>query len=223
MNTTCLARWMVCRLSTLGLLCVLCIAGCDLIGAADYQANGPAPVDAQYTIKETDPLLVFVESYHGDALASIDAQNVSAALVGEVTENKLAPLVDQTEFERMRNDTPDFASKTIAEVGRKLKAKQILYVNLKRFEIEEPPGGMMRGHAVAKVKVINADTGQTLWPSSPSDGEQVNFDTPWKPNDKANSESLLRQELSMTEANHIGNLFHSWRPKFDMDRPGAMD
>lgn len=220
MNTIRFARTWFCRLSVLGLLG---LAGCAAIGAAEYQANGPDPVDAKYTIKATDPMLVFVENYHGDAMASIDAQELSAALVSEANENKLAPLVDQVEFERLRNDTPDFSHLSIAEIGRKLKAKQILYVNLKRFELEMPPGGMIRGRAMAMVKVINADTGETLWPGSPSDGEAVDFDTPWKPDDKPNSQSLLRQELSMTEANHIGNLFHSWKPKYDMDRPGATD
>jgi len=223
MNTTRFAPLLVSRFAAWNLLGLLCLAGCGAIGAMDYQLNGPSPVDPLYTIPATQPMLVFVESYHGDALTSIDAQELAAALVGEVNDNKLAPLVDQAEFERLRNDTPGLAGMTIAEIGRKMKAKTILYVNLKQFDFEEPPGGMVRGRAKAAVKVIDAETGETMWPKSPNAGQAVDFDTPWKPSDKADSRSLLRQELSMTEANHIGNLFHSWRPKYDMDRPGATD
>jgi len=224
MNTTRFGRLVVFRFAAWSLLgTLLGLAGCAAIGAADYQLNGPSPVDPLYTIPATQPMLVFVENYRGDTLASIDAQEVAAALVGEVNDNKLAPLVDQAEFERLRNDTPGLAGMTIADIGRKMNAKTILYVSLKQFDFEEPPGGMTRGRAKATVRVIDAATGATLWPKSPNEGQAVDFDTHWAPNDKPDSRSLLRQELSMTEANHIGNLFHSWRPKYDMDRPGATD
>jgi hypothetical protein len=192
----------------LTMICIL--GGCTILGVASQKTVGN-PVDAKYVPKKTDSMLVLVESY-GLALDSdIESQHMTLVLRRVLNDSKIAPLVDQESLEKLRDSDPQkYTPMTIADIGRHVGARQVLYVNIWRSEIVKPAGsGQMRGHMDAVVKIVDSDTGDTRWPmDAPS--EDVQITTDWTVESPDKTESDLRAEMAEEMAQDIGKLFHNY-------------
>jgi hypothetical protein len=186
------------------------LGGCSILGVVSQRTEG-TPVDAKYVPKKTDSMLVLVESY-GLALDSdIESQHMTLVLRRVMNEAKIAPLVDQQALEQLKDSDPQkYAPMTIADIGRHVGARQVLYVNIWRSEIVKPAGsGQMRGHMDAVVKIVDADTGDTRWPmDAPS--EDVQITTDWTVESQDKTESDLRAQMADEMAEDIGKLFHGY-------------
>ncbi len=192
----------------------LCFAaGCQAAGAALDRASGGPTVKAKYVPAPQDPMLVLVESY-GLALDSgIEAEHMTLSLSQSLTDNKIAPLVDGQKLERLKDADPrKYGNMSIAEIGRRLGAKQILYVNISRSEIEKPAGsGQMRGNMDATVKIVDSASAATRWPTD-SPYEIVQIQTNWIPDDANKTDSDVRAQMADQMAEDIGKLFHDYHP-----------
>jgi hypothetical protein len=101
---------------------------------------------------------------------------------------------------------------TIADIGRRLGAKQVLYVNIARAEIVRPAGsGQVRGHMEATVKIVDSATAETRWPTD-SSSEIVQITTNWIPDNANKTESDVRGQMADQMAEDIGKLFHDYHP-----------
>jgi len=194
--------------AALTMLCLL--GGCTILSVVSQRTVGN-PVDAKYVPKKTDSMLVLVESY-GLALDSdIESQHMTLVLRRVLNDAKIAPLVDQQSLEQLKDlDPQKYAPMTIADIGRRVGARQVLYVNIWRSEIVKPAGsGQMRGHMDAVVKIVDADTGDTRWPmDAPS--EDVQITTDWTVESQDKTESDLRAQMADEMAEDIGKLFHNY-------------
>jgi len=155
-------------------LIALFTGGCVLLGGAIYKTTGPAMVSAKFTPSKV-PTLILVENYVYEPDGSIESERIARYLADDLNEGKVVPLVDNARLDHVRDADPDgYKKMSIAEIGRETGAAQVIYVNLENFSIEAPLGSeKVKGTASLKVRVINANNGQTLWPLDAAQGEPL--------------------------------------------------
>lgn len=187
------------------------LAGCDLAGAITAETTGDQTVKAKYVPDKQASMLVLVESYGLAVDSEIESQHIAMTLGRSLTENKVATVIDQQKLEHLRDVDPEQYNKmTIAEIGRKLGAKQVLYVDIQRDEIVKPPGsGQMRGHIQACIKIVDSATGDTRWPRNES-SETVQYTSDWTPESASSTDADLRAKMADQMAEDIGKLFHDY-------------
>jgi hypothetical protein len=174
------------------------------------------PIKAQY-IPAKEPMLVLVEAWGSAGPIGNDAARLNFALVKELKDNKIGPLVDPIALEKLRDaNTTNFSRMTTTEIGRKLGAKQVLYVNVARAELDMPSGSQtLRGIVSVSVRIIDTTTGETRWPASPEDGLSLTIETPWVQNSTVTAQNDVHDDMATKMATRIGDLFHDWTPDYD--------
>jgi hypothetical protein len=191
-----------------GAVCIL--TGCGLAGVAASRTTGNA-VNAKYVPNKSESMLILVESYGLSLDSGIETEHMTLVLRKNFQDAKIASLVDQQALERLKDAGPQqYTPMTIADIGRRVGARQVLYVNIWRSEIVKPAGsGQMRGHMNAVVKVVDSATGDTRWPSD-APSEDVEITTDWTPESADKTENDLRAQMADQMAADIGKLFQNY-------------
>jgi hypothetical protein len=194
---------------------LLCLAallgcgGCQLMEALFHRGTAAADVPAQY-VPPKEPMLVLVENYHTSGDVETDASHLSIALIQTLKAYKVAPIVDSLKLEQLRDKDQDAYDKMkVDAIGAALGAKQVLYVNVTRAQIESPTGSdSVRGTMAARVRVVDCATGETQWPADSKVGELVAVQTTWEQNKTDKVRTAVRGEMADQMAEKIGGLFH---------------
>jgi hypothetical protein len=188
------------------------LTGCGLTGVAASRTQ-VSNVNAQYIPNKTDAMLIMVESYGLSMDSGIETEHMTLVLRKTFEDGKIASLVDQQALERLKDAGPQqYTPMTIADVGRKVGARQVLYVNIWRSEIVKPAGsGQMRGHMDAVVKIVDSASGDTRWPND-APSEAVEITTDWTPEGADTTENDLRAKMADQMAADIGKLFQNYHP-----------
>jgi hypothetical protein len=187
--------------------------GCATAGVLTHKLMGPPPVPAQYVPKK-EPMLVLVENYHNPSAALNDARRLEDLINQQLKQYRIAPLTDPAELDALRN-RGDFEKLTIPAVGRSCGAKQVLYVNVRKFAVEGTVGEeMLKGTADMTARVVDADTGATLWPPD-AGGSPVSIETPWLRVAEGVDESTLRDQMATRAADYIVKLFRKYSTEDD--------
>jgi hypothetical protein len=191
-----------------GAVCML--TGCGLASVAASRTTGNM-VNAKYVPSKTDTMLIMVESYGLSLDSGIETEHMTLVLRKNFQDAGIASLVDQQALERLKDAGPQqYTPMTIADIGRKVGARQVLYVNIWRSEIVKPAGsGQMRGHMDAVVKIVDSASGDTRWPSD-APSEAVEITTDWTPENADKTESDLRAQMADEMAADIGKLFQNY-------------
>ncbi len=186
-------------------------AGCQALGAIIDKTAGPGKVPANYKPQPV-PMLVLVENYR--TLGNLDEQSVTKFVEDEVTANKVAPIVSQEELRRMRDADPDgYRKLSVAALGKISGARQILYVDQLELTIDRPAGSeLFKGTASARVRVVDVESGRSLWPKDSRSGEPYLMETPYV-HDTDISEDQLRLQLAQTLAQQVVRNFYDWTPE----------
>src|SRR5438477_5408747 len=180
------------------LLLLIALPGCAAAGVAAYKVMGPPDVPAQY-VPAHQPLLVIVENYRRPSAALTDSDLLARYIEQNLNEHQTAPIVATSKVYELKSSRPeDFRKMTVAQIGREVGARQILYVDLTDATVEPLVGGeALRGSAAARVKIIDAG-GQTLWPKDMTDGYPVDHAMQWTHASDTRSEIEIKQELYQT-------------------------
>lgn len=196
-------------------LCLLlaAVAGCNIVGAVQYATMGPPRQEAQY-VPEKRPTVVFVENYQAPSQVALDADAFTALMARELMANGVVPVVGQEElFELRERKGPEaFAKMRISEVGRAVGAEQVLYIELLSSRVEEAAGGLTKARMAARLKLVDVETGRTLWPEDMSNGFPVAYETPMAKREETVSLKTVREEMLRTMARRTARLFYSWKP-----------
>jgi hypothetical protein len=206
--------------AALGLAGLSSISGCGVASIGAYALGIDSDVKPKY-VPAKEPLLVMVENTGSDD-AGDDASHVQLALAKSLDDNKVAPLVDPQKLELLKDAHPtDFHKMPIDAVGRAVGAKQVLYVNLTQSKIEDPNGGAtINGEMIAKVLIVDTQTGETRWPVDEHDGELVKVEIPLKQASSDADVLKMRRDLGDKLADQISKLFHTYpenEEKLDSD------
>lgn len=141
------------------------LTGCE--GLAFLAAMGGDKVPAVYELPNQTTLILVDDpsTQLGDpALRSVVATNAAYHL----KQNKAldASIVPQEELSLlMAREGQQFAKMPVDQIGRLLQAQQVVHVVVESVVLEVAPG-VYRPTAMAQVKVIDASTGQRLFPAA---------------------------------------------------------
>lgn len=198
------------------LLVVACSFACNACSTAGVLAHkfvGPPPVPATYKPAK-EPMLVLVENYRNPSASMLDSARLSMLVGEQFRRHNIAPLVAPARLEALRAD-PAYAEMTIPAIGRHVGAKQVLYVNVRRFGVEGTVGGeMLKGTAEMTVRVVDAATGDNRWPID-AGGHPVAVTTPWVRLGEGASEVALREQMIRSAAVAIGKIFRKYSSEFE--------
>ncbi len=206
-------RWLVTILA-------LSLSGCSAIGVLAYKVYGPPKIEAKYTPAKA-PTLVLVENYQHQSSARGDADLLARYLADDLAANNVAPMVDLDRLTALRDAKPmEYPKMSISGIGQTLAAKQVIYVRLLNSDVTPLPGGeALQGSANVRVKLVDADTGETIWPTDLADGYPLSATTKLGSHSTANAMDV-RERLYHNLADQAAKLFYKWTP--EDDRPEDM-
>ncbi|HTW95370.1 MAG TPA: hypothetical protein VMD30_11280 [Tepidisphaeraceae bacterium] len=210
------------RYATLVLLCTFALFchGC-MLGWALSGTMGAQVQKAQFTLAKV-PTLVLVENYAEDPRGNVDADRLSADIGETLAEHKAVPIIPMDNLARFREANPNtYPHMTIAEIGRALRARQVLYVNIKSYAFDTPAGSdKVHGTVLVFVKVVSTDTGQSIWPADSVEGDPVTAQSDYADADPNGINMDAKLDLNDTLSDKIGQLFYDYQPDFDSDVMG---
>ncbi len=210
LNQTSKFKWRGLKLAGAGLLCTL--SSCNYLVPAAYIVEGPPSIDAQYTLPDRKTV-VFV-----DDRSNILSRTQLRAVIGDKVATDLMKkgLVTETIASRdaiaiARKDETVDKPIPISEIGQRVGADTIIYVQMKDFSLSDP-GGVARPSATATVKVIDVTGRSRLYPA-PSEltGQPVSTDMREVSNDLYQSTSGRRQiedSLAAEIGSEVAKLFY---------------
>ena len=209
---------------TIPLLLALAVCGgggCRAGGALAYKAFGPAPVPPKFT-PANEPTVVLVENYRNPSVTEFDADRIAREVGDDLVKNKvLATVVDQDHVRALREADPEkFRDMTIPSVGKALGVKQVIYVNLLASAVEgDASQNLVSGVADARVRLVDVETGHTIWPADSQGGYPVGAKVPYAQAER-NTATDMHNALLTSLSQQIGRLFHQWKPESEMEGEG---
>ncbi|MGH7178188.1 MAG: hypothetical protein ACREJC_12470 [Tepidisphaeraceae bacterium] len=196
-------------LKTLLLGATLILSGCQAAGLiADKVAGGRLP--AAYTPQKV-PTLVLVEKYQNPAQFALDSEPLATYVTDELQRHDVVPTIDPSRVESLRRASGQaYRNMAIAKIGRELGASQIIYVDIIDISVDTTVGGeMIKGKADALVRVVDTQSGRTLWPADSAGGMPVSFGVPLAHVSPSNAEWTVRDNVLRGLAGNIGRLFYT--------------
>lgn len=148
----------------LGML-TLGLGGCNILGPAAYLIAGPSDIEAVYKLDPERTAVVFI-----DDPATIIPQRDARNLVGQtceedlLTKKVLNDMVQSRQIISQLRGEKRTERMTIANVGKSVNAKVVIYALVRQFSMSSD-GQTFHPTAVADVKVIDAETGERLFPA----------------------------------------------------------
>ena len=194
------------------------LTGCAAFGVtANEIAGGNHLMPAKF-VPPNEPTLVLVENDRMSGGGDPDCRRLAQFIGHDLEEHKVVPLVTDDALFRLRDSDPGaFARLSIAALGRAAGAKQIIYVSILTYEKDTPLGSdHIKWSASVRVKVVDAQTGESRWPLELSDGQPLSAETDFtqiQPNGAGSDH--VRDNLNQVLAVDIGKLFHDWNREHD--------
>ena len=216
------ARRVACAFALILLPSAVCLglAGCNVFGILASRTVGPPAVKPQYVLPKA-PVVVLVENFRNPAAVRLDAERLGRHITAELKRYDLAPIIEPAALGPVLA-RPDFASMKQSEIAKAVGAAQLIYVDLRKFDVEEALGSeMIRGHAELSVRVIDAATGETKWPTDAAGGSLLTIETPYlrtgagtgpSGGGPSANEPALREGMAKQAAQKIARLFRKWKP-----------
>lgn len=191
----------------------LIVRGCTL-GKYAGHLLGPPEVPARYTLQKS-PLVVIVKDLPDPTGLVIESEELTAAIENQFKANALAELIPATKVADYRaNHLAEFPTMSPAHIGREVGASQVLFVRIETSQFAtEGVQDMVKGKISTSVKVIDAQTGKTLFPSDDSEaGETVTYETPMlRLSDQLRIVNVQRN-IDNGVADRIAKLFYKYKP-----------
>jgi PBP1b-binding outer membrane lipoprotein LpoB len=196
--------------ATLVLLSALfLLTGCNLIGYAASGIAGDPKSEAKF-VPAKKPLVVIAENFASPAEASLDSEPLARYIGEELAAHEVAPIIDHDRVLALQTDKArEFRSMTIAAVGRAVGADQILYVNIIDVNANfADSSDLIKGHGEVRVRLVDANTGATIWPTDALQGFTVIADTRIVRSNERN-ESIVRSDVHRALAVRVARLFYA--------------
>ena len=189
---------------------VLPAAGCNIIGAVAAKVGPPPKVPAQY-VPAQEPVVVLAENYRNPASLRMESDAVARMVGEELKLNEVAPVVDQSKVEELRQAKGlAYRKMPLDAIARALDAKQVIYIDVERFDIDHALASeMLTGEAQARVRVVD-DAGELLWPIDSAGGFPVAVKIEPQRVASGAGDQTVRQQLHSALADRIAKLFYTW-------------
>jgi PBP1b-binding outer membrane lipoprotein LpoB len=195
------------------LLVPILLSGCAVVGAAADKVMGPSEVKAKY-VPPQEPMLVIAESFQHPSETMVESEQLVQKVAEQLKEHKVVPLVDSAAPFNLKASKPEeYHQMTIAQIGRTLGAKQVLYIDIAESNVFVAQASeMLKGKAVVRVRVVDAETGNTKWPEEGGEGYPLVVETPMLREGQGVDESAVRLQLQEVMGEKIAQLFYTYKP-----------
>jgi PBP1b-binding outer membrane lipoprotein LpoB len=204
------------RFKTLLLLpLLLFVPGCLVVGAVTEKVMGPADVKAKY-VPPQEPMLVLAENYQHPSEIMVESEQLVQKVAQLIKDHKVAPLVDPTAPFNLKASKPaEYQQMTIAQIGRTLGAKQVLYINIDQSNVFVAQASeMLKGKAMVHVRIVDTESGNTSWPDEgAAEGYPLVVETPMIREGKGVNEPAVRLQLQEAMGEKIAQLFYTYKPE----------
>lgn len=200
-------------LSGLLLMLAAVSGGCNVIGAVAYKIGGQEDVPAQFELPKR-PTVILAENFGNPDLGADEAAMLSRYIHAKMLEKQLVPMVGYEKIVELKSRQPkEFGKLTVPQIAQAVGAEQVIYVHLQGGGVGAMGGGsVLQGRAAVLVKVIDAKSGDRLWPVEISDGRAVSFETPPTALSERVRAEDIRHQLYDGLSLNIVRLFHKWKP-----------
>lgn len=204
------------------------LSGCEAPAFVVASVTGSDKIPAVYTLQDR-PTLVMVDDPNNLMGNPMLSGIIAANTAHHLRENGAlsAKIVPEKELAALKVKLgSDYVKTPIDEVGRAVGAEQVIYASINNAALQAAPG-LYRPVATLEVKVIDAVTGERLYPepppihepSAPTRGRtlQVQVETESIMPDTAGTDAMLARKLAEEIGLQIAQLFyeHAPPPKFD--------
>jgi hypothetical protein len=199
------------------LLLVACLflTGCQAAAIAYYKIHGPEWVEPKYVPDKSSPMLVLVENYRAPSSAYNDADLLTRYVSLQLEQHDVVPLVPGERLHDLQTTQPtEFSGMSTAAIGRATGAGQVLYVQLLHNIVEPISGGQgIRGEVSVRIKIVDAETGASRWPTDLSEGYELGASTSLGTDQTTGTAMAIRQGMYQKLADQIAKLFYKWQPE----------
>jgi len=190
------------------------LAGCGGTGGAWlwWLTDPEQKVEAEHRL-DKGRLAILIDDDHGWLKDPAIRPLLSESLVKALDENEVTSRVIPDErVVRLRARDPQFDRRGAREIGERLKADQVLHLNVRSFELHhEVADPVFRGNFVVAVKVLDVHATQPedvrLWPQS-SEGRLVEVTTDLHTGKGTRYHDDLTRRLCEEMADKIAKLFY---------------
>jgi len=193
---------------------LLLLGGCNVIGAV-AQVAGPPDVEPLYVPAKT-PMLVLAENYSDLSGTTVDGEQLERFVIEELQAHDVAPIADCGKVYTLRAGEPQqFRTTSIDQLGRIAGAAQVLYINLHSSSTYVGQGSeVFHGRGSALVRIVDVETGQTLWPVDAPEGFAVGQDSRLVRARPGVDDASVRRDVLHGLADQIGKLFYKYKPDY---------
>lgn len=192
------------------LLITALTGGCHVVNWLIAALAPPEPVPAVYEPPRNKVVLVFVD----DLLHNLDYEPVKSDLTEKLNKlllkNKIAgEVISYEELQQLIFSTPGFNRLAVSEVGQRLGAEIVLYVQIDGFALKDDEASpLWNGRFKTTVRMVDVKTGR-LWPLDRQEGYPVpELELPAKTDSSPNYGATLANQLARKMAERIGQLFY---------------
>jgi hypothetical protein len=199
----------------------LSAGGCYAVGSILHVAFGAPAVDAKFEPPK-QPTLVLVENYLDQDADAADGDVVARTVGDKLHEHAELEVVNPDKIVPLRTEqAATFHEMSIPAVGRAVGAKQVVYVNLVESESSaDPTGAAVHATATARVRVVDATTGDVLWPKGQPKGWELSAKMEYDTSDSPRKQEM-RGELLSQLSDEISKLFYKWKPDTEKESNDA--
>lgn len=190
---------------------LLSLQGCVVLGAFAAKA-APAPKTPAQYVPAQESLVVVVEGYQNPGIVGFLGGHMERMISEQLITHDVAPIINPNLLNDFRNGRTgdEYRQVKIASIGKALKAKQVLYVNVTQFSLESAGGTQMaKGLAEARVRIVDVATGETRWPRDASGGQVLQLNTPYVELTGGVTESALRDRMARGLCDKVARLFYA--------------
>ena len=208
------ARVMRMMVAVLAAAVLAALQGCEVAGFV-LASMPPPKVEAVYELVD-QPTVILIDD-PAQLMPSIQVMGLTAYRAGaDLKEQEvIAEVVPSTATVELRLDEPEFVNWPIDKIGKRLGAKQVVYVLVEAFQLKDQDQ-MYRPAAAMRVKVVDAETGQRLFPADRAEGHQVISRLFFKGHEStgtAGSETVLTRKLADRMGEDVAKVFYKHAPR----------
>ena len=201
------------RSCTLLLIPAVCLVlgGCQpIIGWMVNAFAPPKQVEALYEPPAKKKILVFVDDLRNPVSYEPVKGELTDRLNDQLTAHRIAgQTVTYEDLLRLIAATPNFNELAVGEVGQRLGADIVLYVEIDEFSLRDAEDNpLWQGRLSTKVRMVDV-LGGRLWPEDRPDGYPLEpVETPATSHLSASYGEQLSRDLAALMADRIAKLFH---------------
>jgi hypothetical protein len=197
---------------TLAAAMAMSLGGCAVSAWFAAQFGPEKKVPAEYEPPAGKTILVFVD----DMLHPVDYEPVKIELAEmlnkQLIDHKVAAkTIPYSRLGEFIAATPSFNSLAVGEVGQKLGADMVLYVQIEEFSLRDTAAAaeLWKGRLATSVRLVDVTKGK-LWPTDdPAGRARPNAETQTVADSSQSRGEQISKELAAEIADKIAKLFYS--------------